>query len=482
MKRIVYLLLAFLYTLNNVLAYSPTCSTVGSLPYGASWTAPNKVLGTQVLGNDNILLTPIDTICGTDLPLLPGKADNETITGTWSFSSSPAFSSGAPPTSTNECDASGELCPYQSVVRDTGDQTITGTKTFSTSPVLSEECNATGDACAYESVVRDTGTQTIAGDKTFSGSNTFDTAITQGAAASSANHLMRKAETDTAISAVTAGGCSFSTSAPSSGCTAGACHNRFTSSGIVAYVCTSGGGWVESNADAVSKAVAYTGAVTISSSGSLTVTGDNSFTGTHTVVGNAAFSSSGVTFQSPTAGSNPVTLTYFNANAPYVKQFVQTTLGTFTGTAQAFINGAGVGTTIVPANTFAAGSVLKIIAKGVVTSNSASPSFIFTIDKNSLGNTFWTFSLPNYASAPTDQPFEFEGYTTILTAGAGGTIAGGGNFTRLDSAGTTNIQRINSTGTSSIDTTVTNEFKPTLRASAGTNSATLSFFSIEVIK
>ena len=478
MKRIIYLLLAFLYTINSVLAYSPSCSTVGSLPYGSSWTSPNKVVGTQVLGNDNTLLTPIDTICGTDLPALPGKASTETITGTWTFNTAPAFSSGGPPTSSNECDASGELCPYESVVRDTGDQTITGVKTFTTSPVLSEECNATGDACAYESVVRDTGDQTVAGVKTFS------SAPISSVAASGATELTRLGEVNTLISAVTAGGCSYSTSAPVGACTQGACHNRFTSSGIVAYVCTSGGGWVQSNADAVSKAVGYTGAITISSSGNLTVTGANSFTGTHTVTGTSTFSSSGVYVPTPTESTQAATKGYADNLSP--RKFAQTTAVTVNNTTPASIIGAGSGSysqssgsITIPANTFTPGKTLKITASGVYTRGTGTLNLTLTLGGQQIG----VFSIGDPGTATSNSTWRIESIVTCVTTGSPGTFYGQGLFWRGSTgAGTNwNVSGTGSSSTFNLTTSSTQDISSTATWSATAGSITCTNFVVEVI-
>jgi hypothetical protein len=470
-KRIVYLLLACLYAINNVFAYTPTCSTVGSLPYGASWTAPNKVLGTQVLGNDNILLTPIDTVCGTDLPLLPGKADAETITGAWTFSGGVVFSSSGSPTTNVECTGTSQLCPYESVVRDTGSQTITGTKTFSSVPVSSEECDSTGEVCPYESVVRDVGNQTVAGEKTFSGITNFDVSPTVDVDASTASQIPNLGQIQTSISAITAGGASFSTSAPVGSCTAGATHNRLVNNGIVTYVCTGSSGWVESNADAVSKAVAYTGAVTVSSSGSFTNAGITALNGTVTFGSMVTIDAGGnkiTNGATPTASTDYVIKSYVDAASP--KIFAVTSSPMLTAGVASSLFGTGAGSLTIDANTLQAGSIIKARIP-LLYNEDGSPENATWLVK--LGST--TIATTGSVADPTvtgsGLPVWVEVELLCTSAGASGSVSGEirVHFLGATTNGTMYTHRF--AGTQTIDTTASQTLDVTLNYAGATGQS-----------
>ncbi len=465
MKKIVYLLLAFLYTVNSILAYTPSCSTVGSLPYGASWISPNKVVGTQVLGNDNTLLTPIDTICGTDLRLLPGKADNETITGAWTFTPACTFNGGVTfggddgVNNTSlliDADNSGAevdtkiLFQRGSTATDSEirwDSTDDRFELYTDGSTLSDvqvgNCDSTGEACNFDDVVLDTTNQTVAGVKTYS------SAIIQSTECTSSNELCTKSYIDVADSAITAGGCSYGTSVPVGACMQGACYNLSTSSGaIVHYVCTSSG-YVATNPYFDSSAT-FTMSITLSSSGNSitgtpTITGNTQVTGNLTVTGTFALSSSGfnasnVRLQNvadPTSAQDALTLNYFNTHS--TKVFSQTSDVTISNTTtETSLVGSGVGSATISANTLAVGSHIRVKARGYLTNTSGSTKTA-TIRLYFGGSVVQSNSTPSFISdANTQGGWDIDWEMTVRSTGAAGTVQSQGRFIHVNSGSPSN--------------------------------------------
>jgi hypothetical protein len=76
--------------------------------------------------------------------------------------------------------------PYNYFVKNSGDETIAGVKTFSASPVIPAG-DASGEAVNYGQVVKNSGNETVAGIKTFSSSPIVPTATTSAQAANLGN-------------------------------------------------------------------------------------------------------------------------------------------------------------------------------------------------------------------------------------------------------------------------------------------------------
>lgn len=134
----------------------------------------------------------------------------------------------------------------------TNDQFEFTTEGTTLAPVLVAECDATSEACPYESVVRDTGTQTVAGAKTWSDANTFTSAVTLSTTCSTANHACPKTYIDTADSAITAGGSSEGSGAPVGSCTnGGKYYDVATNTAPIEYYCKGSDSmtWVKVDSD-----------------------------------------------------------------------------------------------------------------------------------------------------------------------------------------------------------------------------------------
>jgi hypothetical protein len=366
---IITVIVLFLLSIFQALAYNPSCSTIGALPYGADWVEPNKVNGAQVLGNDNLLLTPVDTICGTDLPLLPGKADNETITGAWTFTGATTFgnfnysSSGFTGTEFRlNADNAGE--PVFSCFTYGG--------TSSGSLINAGLCiQPAGYLAGYGSGISSSGLLKIQGATATTGNelttyaqvgklattNTWDLAQTFSAApvlsteCSASNNPCTKSYIDLADAALTAGAYSYlSSGAPSGMCTlnAGVIHND-GSDNVSLYICTSSGGYVQVGPNAITKNLSFSGTAAISG------------------ILNFATSSGIVNLRDPVNAQEPVTKNYFDTQNVIDTLYVQTAqVTTSSEMLSSILTSGGVGSLTIPANTLTAGDVIKINARGTV--------------------------------------------------------------------------------------------------------------------
>lgn len=372
--------------------------------------------------------------------------------------------------------ATTDAIQYQQAVKATGSvaENITGTKTFTTALPICSVVPASGSDLTNKTYVDlqvfgNSGiTQSTSAPATTAGALWLNTTSTS-------NYELFRAN-GTAFAPVT--GIFQGSSAPTAPAAAtGRLWLDTTSSTQLSLKRYDGSTWRQCLPATVDGATTFTSAVTMSAS----------------TVFSAGFSvapSQTIDFNSnvltevgtPVSGTDAANKTYVDSAAVYVKQFVQTTNGSASNTVEASLLGAGVGSLTIPANTLSAGSIIRITAKGTITSSTASPSFTMQTKVN--GSTDGSIAIDNYGAAPTTAPYRLESILTIMAGGSGGTWQSETTLLTDDpnSAIGTRFQAHYRTTTQSINCTTTNTVGLTMQATGGTNTTTCLAYIVEIIK
>lgn len=493
-------------------AYTPTCMSLGSLPYGGDWVVGEPADPDEVKGNDDSVRNVADTVCGTDLPLLPGKASTETITGAWTFT--PAitcnggvtYGSGHGTNNTshivdadnagpeaNQCYAfnRGSTSANDPAVKwNTATGTVDVVDNCSGSTLQdfrTGDGDTTGEVVTYDQVPKLTTTNEL------TMVNNFDVAPTSDVDATATNELARFGQ----LSGLSAGTCTISGMAPSGACTNGACHwDTTTSTSPILYVCAGADSmtWTKLDIDSIrttnpiitSTDVDFTGAPPASTTDSLIGLGSDIASGdaSGTYLGiNAAMGYAGnladlqvdgvskfkisetgavtvtdtITGITPTAAAHLTTKDYVDTSIQVDPLFNSTaTVSVTSGTAMTLI-GTGSGSLTIGADTLAVGNRIHIHAKGYV-SNAGSDDAQITFF---LGSTQLVGTLAvttTAADAATNKYFEIDGDVTIRTIGMTGTTVSQLRYLQQTDTSTqlSFLQASAETGTQTLDTTASN--------------------------